>query len=146
MKLKFAGFSRFCYHMFRLCRRLKVEPDTEAFIQKQNTIPFHDAWLSICVLTDIRTLLCEKPVTALMSFLSHSPGRCERHCRLCRNAEMDHVKYLWTQSWGCKLIKHSLLSYCYSYGDGKKHKQSAKKLMNFHVRDDLITERCTTAF
>lgn len=49
-------------------------------------------------------------VTSLMLFffffLSCPSGCCARYCRLCCDAEMDHVKYLWTQSWRCKAIKH----------------------------------------
>ena len=41
-----------------------------------------------------------------MFFLSRPPGRHARHCRLRCDAELDHVKYLWTQSWRCKAIKH----------------------------------------
>lgn len=40
------------------------------------------------------------------------PGCCARYRGLCCNAEMDHVKYLWTQTWRCKAIEHPRLSYC----------------------------------
>lgn len=38
----------------------------------------------------------------MFSLCAVSLGHCARHCGLRRDAEMDHVKYLWPQSWRCK--------------------------------------------